>query len=143
MKLGLGLGAGLSSGGGGINFALDDDFSAYADQTAAEAAGYTPQSGIVSFDAASDQWTWAGDAGLDFQDVASGLVSGRAYTLEWTHTGRTQGELFFQHPVSNNIGSATSDGTHQLAFTYDGSGVLRLTSGFDFNGSVTELKIFE
>ena len=112
---------------------LDDDFSSYADQAAAEAAGWVAQTGWA-FDAANDKWDF--DASVAGAGAISGVTKNISVTTGKTYiatavisgTSNITGNEFFVRADNNelvdadgNSVSSGGDGTYQITFVASSS----------------------
>lgn len=114
---------------------LDDDFTGYADQAAAEAAGYSVTSAAITFDAANDQW--------DFNNTVVGGVSitkptvvGATYEISAVLDARTAGFAYLRVDGTNLV-SATTVGTIKSTFVATSTSTILTLWGSDiFAGSI-------
>jgi hypothetical protein len=125
---------------------LDDDFTSYADQAAAEAAGWTADTGWT-FDAANDRWDF--DASIAGAGVVAGLtqtcttVVGQTYHATFVVSNFTNldpNEAFIKIDGIDPVDSSGSrvgtsgDGTYTLTFVATST----TTYFFMRSGGVTE-----
>ncbi len=124
---------------------IDDDFTGYADQAAATAAGYS-FANSVTFDAATDAAVWSGTGEGQFQfDVASGFANGTNLIVEVVVSGATKGSLVFQNNFvtvprldgGGNIGTVA--GTYSFSMTKNGG--LRFASAGTFDGQIDNISV--
>jgi hypothetical protein len=119
---------------------LNDDFTSYADQAAAEAAGYTFNT--ATFDAANDQIDFGGGSESIRFEGAMSLTDGDIYVLEVTTSGRTTGAAFIQQNFSGMPGAPTitADGTYTASFTHTAGHAYIVTTS-DWDGSIDSITI--
>jgi hypothetical protein len=96
---------------------LDDDFTGYADQAAAEAAGWETTS--PAFSAANDGWDLTGGGNVYIPASDAGLTVGETYVVEASFSGRTTGGVALKFPSTSLVNA--------IAESTAASGVLRAT----------------
>lgn len=122
---------------------LDDDFSSYADQAAAETAGYAFTG--CTFDAANDQVDFSGVSANFRFDTAytSDDTAGRVYKATVTVSNYVSGSLSFQDAFSTVATVPTSNGTHEFIFVKSAvSNNVRVVTA-DFTGSLDNISVKE
>ena len=120
---------------------LDDDFTSYADQAAAEAAGY--EFSGCTFDAANDQVDFPGTGTFTFSG-ADPSPSGEPIIVKIVVSNRTKGNLAFQAAYSQVLafgetGALDANGTYYFSCT---SAHLRVLALNGFDGSVDSVTIY-
>ncbi|SFK76238.1 LamG-like jellyroll fold domain-containing protein [Shimia haliotis] len=120
---------------------LDDDFTSYADQAAAEAAGY--EFSGCTFDAANDQVDFPGTGTFTFSG-ADPSPSGEPIIVKIVVSNRTKGNLSFQAAYSQvfafgETGALDANGTYYFSCT---SAHLRVLALNGFDGSVDSVTIY-
>jgi len=120
---------------------LDDDFTSYADQAAAEAAGYAFSG--CTFDAANDQVDFPGTGTFTFSG-ADTAPSGERIIVKIVVSNRTTGNLSFQSAFTQvfafgETGSLDADGTYYFSCT---AANLRVLGVNGFDGSVDSITIY-
>ncbi|SMO99913.1 VCBS repeat-containing protein [Thalassovita litoralis] len=120
---------------------LDDDFTSYADQAAAEAAGY--EFSGCTFDAANDQVDFPGTGTFTFSG-ADPSPNGEPIIVKIVVSNRTAGNLSFQAAYSQvfafgETGALDANGTYYFSCT---SAHLRVLALNGFDGSVDSVTIY-
>jgi hypothetical protein len=116
---------------------IDDDFSSYATQAEAEAAGYEFVNGAL-FNAALASLEISAGTSVNFSSIYSGQV-GEILKVKFSIANRTTGILVLQE---NFIGKITGNGNGTFSGEFvRGSGALRFVAASGFDGAVTSLKV--
>lgn len=127
---------------------VDDDFTSYADQTAAEAAGWIFNDAAITFDAANDEADWSGaqssNARLGFS--VDDLEEGDYVLVTWTVANYSAGDTFATFVNVTSNGGGSGNGTYAWLFGPVASGdtgtqEFGVVGNPDFIGSVTDIKI--
>ena len=124
-----------------IGTLIDEDFSSYADQTAAETAGYVFTG--CTLDAANDQVDFAVAAQNFRIDGVETFVEGSVYEVTFTTSGGTVGEVYFQDNFTDfQYTSDSTNGTFTFVFVKRSGTNVRFGSA-TFDGSIDSYTVRE
>lgn len=94
---------------------LDDDFTGYADQAAAETAGWSFDSN-TSLDATNDEIDFASVADGDGASLSVSVTSGETYVAEFTIANYSAGAILLDVDGATVVAAQNADGTYTGTF---------------------------
>lgn len=135
--------SGKETATGTLSAVLDDDFSSYADQAAAEAAGWTPQQPGMVFDASLDAWTFDGSTSDGALDISLATEIGRPYVWCVGWSGRTVGSVRIAF-AGGAFGPTSTDASGEITYeaTADTATELaRIISASGWDGQIDYVRL--